>query len=270
MWKWYRGRGRALIFAALLGAFGATAARGNEPASVVIVFDGSASMWGAIDGPRGSKLAVAREAVRRALGKIGPQTRVGLASFGHRRGDCADVEVIRPPEPVDVPRLMEPLEKLNPRGRGPLTLALREAAKSLPPAPGKRSLVLIHDDADNCQQNICVGAQELRAAGVTVHVIGLALKPDDLVKMACLPQMTGGRLFHTQTVEQIGAAVEEALKLASSDAGRIEPPPAAPKRAPVPARGRALGRAPRSCRNRRPTRRPDSICALCWRRKRSR
>jgi hypothetical protein len=87
--------------------------------------------------------------------------------------------------------------------------------------------VLIHDDADNCQQNVCVGAQELRAAGVTVHVIGLALKPDDLVKMACLPQMTGGRLFHAQTVEQIGAAVEEAMKLASSDAGRIEPPAAA-------------------------------------------
>jgi Ca-activated chloride channel family protein len=236
MWNRYCGRGWALVVPVLLGAFGATAAQGNEPASVVIVFDGSASMWGIIDGARGSKLVVAREAVRRGLGKIGTQTRVGLASFGHRRGDCADVEVIRPPEPVDVARLMEPLEKLNPRGRGPLTLAIREAAKSLPPAPGKRSLLLIHDDADNCQQNICVGAQELRAAGVTVHVIGLALKPDDLAKMACLPQMTGGRLFHSQTVEQIGVAVEEALKLASSDAGRIEPS-AAPKRAPVPSPG---------------------------------
>jgi Ca-activated chloride channel family protein len=236
MWIRYRGCGWALAFAALLAAFGATAARASEPASVVIVFDGSSSMWGIIDGARGSKLAVAREAVRRALGKVGAQTRVGLASFGHRRGDCADVEVMRQPEPVDAARLMEPLDKLNPRGRGPLTLALREAAKSLPPAPGKRSLVLIHDDADNCQQNVCVGAQELRAAGVTVHVIGLALKPDDLVKMACLPQMTGGRLFHAQTVEQIGAAVEEAMKLASSDAGRIEPPAAA-KRPPVPSPG---------------------------------
>ena len=64
---------------------------------------------------------------------------------------------MRRPSRVDAARLMEPLEQLNPRGRGPLTLALREAAKSLPPAPGKRSLVLIHDDADNCQQNVCVG-----------------------------------------------------------------------------------------------------------------
>src|SRR5687767_9551807 len=131
----YRGRGRALALAVpigMLGILGATAARGNEPASVVIVFDGSSSMWGNVEGARASKLVVARDAVRRALGKIGSQTRVGLASFGHRRGDCADVETMRPPEPVDVARLLEPLEKLNPRGRGPLTLAIREAAKALP------------------------------------------------------------------------------------------------------------------------------------------
>lgn len=234
MWNLHRWRGWAVAFAALLGACGATVAQADEPASVVVVFDGSGSMWGNIEGIRTSKLVAAREAVRRGLGKIGPQTRVGLASFGHRRGDCADVEVLRPPEPVDVPRILEHLEKLNPKGRGPLTLALREAAKVLPPPPGKRSLVLIHDDADNCQQNVCAGAQELRAAGVTVHVVGLALKPDDLAKMACLPQLTGGRLFHTQTLEQIGAGIEEALKLASSTAGRAEPSAAQPRRAPAP------------------------------------
>ena len=113
-----------------------------------------------------------------------------------------------------------------------MTLAIREAAKSLPPAPGKRSLVLIHDDADNCQQNVCVGAPGAEAAGVTVHVVGLGLKPDDLARTACLPQITGGRLFHTQNAEQVAAAVEEALKLASADAGRIESPPS-PKGPPA-------------------------------------
>ena len=54
---------------------------------------------------------------------------------------------------------------MNPRGRGPLTTALREAAKSLPSVSGKRSLILIHDDADNCQQNVCAAAEELRRSG---------------------------------------------------------------------------------------------------------
>jgi Ca-activated chloride channel family protein len=209
---------RALACSVLLATVGAaTAVWAQEPASLIIVFDGSGSMAGNIEGTRTSKLMLARDAVRQALGKVAPQTRVGLASFGHRRGDCGDVEMIRPPEPLDGQRTMEALEKVNPRGRGPLTTALREAAKSLPPAPEKRSLVLIHDDADNCQQNVCAAADELRRAGIVAHVVGLGLKPNDAAIMACLPQTTGGRLFNARTPEQIGAAVEEAFRLASSD-----------------------------------------------------
>ena len=119
----YCGGAQALLLAALLCAFATTAARGNEPASAILVFDGSASMWGDLDGPRNIKLTVAREAVRRALGKIGSQTRVGLASFGHRRGDCADVEVMRP---------------ARARRRGAPDGAAGEA-QSQRPRPGRRS-----------------------------------------------------------------------------------------------------------------------------------
>ena len=122
-------------------------------------------MWGPIEGVRQTKLVLAREALRRGLGKMAPQARVGLALFGHRRGDCSDVEVVRPPEPLDVPHLMGPLEQFNPRGRGPLTLALREAAKSLPRDAGPRTLLLIHDDADNCQPDLCAAAAELQDSG---------------------------------------------------------------------------------------------------------
>jgi Ca-activated chloride channel family protein len=231
MWKTERWGGLALAWAALFGALGAVAARAAEPASVVVIFDGSGSMWGNIEGAKASKLVVARDALRRALAKAPAQARVGLASFGHRRGDCNDVEILRQAEPLDVQKVLEPLERLNPRGRGPLTLALREAAKALPAPPGKLSLLLIHDDADNCQPNVCIGAQELRAAGITAHVVGLALKSDDAAKMACLPQITGGRLFNAVNAEQVGTAIEEALRLALGEAGPSEPA-TAPKRVP--------------------------------------
>ncbi|HUC45046.1 MAG TPA: VWA domain-containing protein, partial [Hyphomicrobiaceae bacterium] len=165
---------------------------------MIVVFDGSGSMAGNIEGVRGSKVVLAREALRRALGKVAPQTRVGLAAFGHRRGDCGDVELLRPLEPLDVARFGDALDKVNPRGRGPLTTALREAAKSLAAGPGKRSLVLIHDDADNCQQNVCAAAEELRRAAIVVQVVGLGLRPADAAAMACLPQATGGRLFNAR------------------------------------------------------------------------
>ncbi len=232
MWNSNRARGRTLALAGLLAALGAMAAPADEPAAVTIVIDGSSSMWNNIEGTRGSKINLAREAVRRALPKLAPQTRVGLAAFGHRRGDCVDVELIRPPEPLDAQRFQEQMERVNPKGRGPLVHALREAAKPLAPLRGKRSLLLIHDDADNCQQQVCVVAEELRRARITAYVVGLGLKPDDATKMACLPQMTGGRLFNVQNLEQASAAVGEALRLAGNDATRPAPGPSAQPQAP--------------------------------------
>jgi Ca-activated chloride channel homolog len=220
---------RLCLLAFAFGAVASAAARAqsaNAPA-VIVVFDGSGSMWGPLEGTRLSKLVVARDGLRRALTRIAPQTRVGLASFGHRRGDCNDVELLRRPEAIDMDRILQPLERLNPRGRGPLTLALREAAKALP-SDGKRTLLLIHDDADNCQSDLCQLAPELRAAGVRADVISLAPKPEDVAKMSCLPEGTGGRQFVTQTAEQAEAAIEDALRLASNTA------PSAPETAKSP------------------------------------
>jgi Ca-activated chloride channel family protein len=237
-----RGHLAAPALAALLAALSAGPARAQEPAAVTIILDASGSMWNNIEGSKGSKINLAREAVRRALPKLPPQTKVGLAAFGHRRGDCVDVELIRAPEPIDAPRMSEQMEKVNPRGRGPLVHALREAAKPLLPLPGKRSLLLIHDEADNCQQNVCVVADELRRAGLATHVVGLGLKPDDMGKMACLPQATGGRLVNVQTPEQVTAAVEELLRLAVGDAGAGARP--GPVTGPVPAPSAAARPAP--------------------------
>ena len=228
MRRCYRGLaacGLAWALSPIVGAVPALA-QPSEAAAVIIVFDGSGSMWGPIEGSRQSKLVVARDSLRRALAKIEPQTRVGLASFGHRRGDCGDVEVMRRAEPLELERISAPLDKLNPRGRGPLTLALREAAKSLPNDGSRRTLVLIHDDADNCQTDLCSLATELRAADVKAHVISLAPKPEDLARMTCLPETTGGRLFYVQNAEQADAAIEDALRLASN---KPQPAPAANK-----------------------------------------
>lgn len=220
-----------------------TPALAAEPGSLIVIVDGSGSMWGPIEGVRQTKLVLAREALRRGLGKMAPQARVGLALFGHRRGDCSDVEVVRPPEPLDVPNLMGPLEQFNPRGRGPLTLALREAAKSLPRDAGPRTLLLIHDDADNCQPDLCAAAAELKTAGITAHVVGLNVKTEDMAKMVCLPQTTGGRHFNAQNAEQVAAYVEEALLLTASEMGGIETRPSSPPAtaivppSPLPASG---------------------------------
>src|SRR5262245_9181427 len=233
---------RCLGVAATAAVLGASAAlTAAEPASFVVVVDGSGSMAGPLEGgSRQTKIGLVREALRPPLAEIGQQTRVGLAAFGHRRKSCADVEIVRPPEPVDLDPMAAQLAQIQPRrGPGPLTLALRESAKALPQGSGPRSLLLIHDGLDNCQQDVCAAAAELSAAGITAHVVSVGVGAEDLAKMACLPQATGGRHFKAQNAAQLATSIGEAVRLAGNRsvvAGfttTIVPP------APVPASGPA-------------------------------
>jgi Ca-activated chloride channel homolog len=177
---------------------------------------------------RQSKIALVRDAVRTALTGADPQARIGLAAFGHRNGGCTDVEIARPPAPTDVERTMALFARIKPRGKGAVTFALREAAKQLPADAAPRSLLLIHDGADNCQQDVCAAATELGAAGIAAHVVSLGVPPDELAKMACLSQATGGRHFKVDTAEQATAAIAEAVRLAGSELAAIGLAPAAP------------------------------------------
>ncbi len=216
----------ATLVATLLATASAHAA---DSAAMMIVVDGSGSMAGLIE-PRArqTKIMLVRDSLRTALAAVGRQTRIGLAAFGHRHGGCNDVEIVRPPEPADVERTMAPFARIKPRGKGAVTFALREAAKQLPVDAASRSLLLIHDGADNCQQDVCAAAAELGAAGVTAHVVSLGLVPEELAKMACLPQATGGRHFKVETVEQASTAIGEAVRLASSELAAIGLAPTTP------------------------------------------
>jgi len=134
---------------------------------------------------------------------------------------------------------MAQLGQIQPRGRGPLTLALREAAKRLPHDSGPRTLLLLHDGADNCQPDLCAAAAELNAAGVTAHVVSIGAVADDIAKMACLPQTTGGRHFKAQNAEQLATFVGEAMRLASSDLPVVDFTTTVVPPAPIPASGPA-------------------------------
>jgi Ca-activated chloride channel homolog len=223
-------RHRMSLAAAFVVSLSATtSARAADSAAMMIVVDGSGSMAGLIE-PRArqTKIVLVRDALRTALAAVGRQTRIGLAAFGHRHGGCNDIEIVGPPGPPDVERIMAPFARIKPRGKGAVTFALREAAKQLPTDAAPRSLLLIHDGADNCQQDVCAAAAELGAAGIAAHVVSLGLAPEELAKMACLPQATGGRHFQAETAEQASAAIGEAVRLASSELAVIGLAPTTP------------------------------------------
>ena len=80
-------RTAGLLGTVALLAGGAAAADEN----VMVVFDGSNSMWGQIDGV--AKIEIARGVMENLLGDWVDDRQVGLMAYGHRqRGDCSDIE----------------------------------------------------------------------------------------------------------------------------------------------------------------------------------
>lgn len=221
-------------------------ARAAEPPTLIIIFDGSGSMWGRIDGQRDSKLAMARSGIAQGLSRLAPETRVGLMSFGHRRGgDCQDTEAIVSPAPLNAEQIMSPLDRLNPKGRGPLTKALRDAIPLLGPQSAPVHIVLVHDGADNCQEDPCSVLGPLKAAHprARVDVVSLGVRPEEARTLACLPQGTGGKQYLASTAAEIDAALIETLA-SVSHAGGAPSAAANATDAGAGAKGAAASKAP--------------------------
>ncbi len=205
----------------LLALAGAGARAADEAPTVMILLDGSGSMWGKAEGDSLAKFDAARAALHEALPRIRPDVRLGLASFGHRRrGNCSDAEVIVPPAPQNLDQLLAPLDRMNATGKGPLVLGLREATAAIG-AAAPALIVLIHDDVDNCEQDVCAAAADIAKSNprLSVSTIGIGLDQAKLQQMSCVAALTGGKIYNAQNGAGIASALDQVIKLAHLETG---------------------------------------------------
>ena len=72
--------------------------RAQEQPNLIIVLDGSGSMWGQVDGR--TKIDLARDALSQVLSEATTDMQIGMIAYGHRvRGQCTDIEVMVPNGP---------------------------------------------------------------------------------------------------------------------------------------------------------------------------
>ena len=184
----------------------------------IIVLDASGSMWAQIDGK--SRIEIARDTLGQVLAGVPAELELGFMAYGHRtKGDCTDIEMLVDPEAGTTDRIVSAAMSLNPRGKTPLSEAVRQAAEKLQYTEDKATVVLITDGIETCNADPCALASELEAAGVdfTVNVVGFGLSEADGAKVQCLADNTGGIY--------IGADDENGLKDAIDVAVNDLPPP---------------------------------------------
>lgn len=231
--------GRIGLAAALaLAALSVTAtARADDRAKAILVLDASGSMWGQIDGK--AKWDIARGAVDSLVTGWDPAIDLGLTVYGHRtKGACDDIEDVIPVGPVDPARLKAAVGKISPKGKTPLTAAVRRAAEALKYTENAATVILVSDGEETCDLDPCAIASELEAQGVafTAHVIGFDIR-DAAAKaqLKCIADNTGG----TFVLADDAASLQNALTAVA--AATAAPPPAPPPAPapPAPTRGKA-------------------------------
>jgi Ca-activated chloride channel homolog len=204
---------------AVVSAHGVAAqqSRSDKP-SVMIVFDGSGSMWGRLAGAQQAKFEIVRESLRTALAPIAGRVNLGLVIFGmSARGGCNVSEVAVAPGEDQAGEILERLDKFNPQGRGPVVRGLQTAVAALADGNGPKRIILVHDDPDNCGQDVCAalsGFQET-LPGIQISAVFVAPKPEQKGHMACLAK-TGGKVIEADDADAVVAAVRSLVALASS------------------------------------------------------
>jgi Ca-activated chloride channel homolog len=244
--NWYPccdGRSRSLK-AGLAGLLGlallmpGVRAEADEGPALTVVMDGSGSMWGKLGTERLAKFQLVRQGLAEALPKLPATTRVGLVAFGHRRAGCQDVEVMRAPEAGEAAHIAELLNDFNPKGRGPITVGLQTALETMP-KDSHGTILLVHDDLDNCQQNPCTLMETIRAQypRLIIHVLSIGLAHVDARQMQCLTVPTNGQHYLVTSGAQVVNAIAEVMEIAARmprPASPIARRPAGPGALPEP------------------------------------
>ena len=187
---------------------------------VMLVLDASGSMWGQIDGV--TKIEIARDTVDGLVREWKPGTELGLVAYGHnRKGDCADIETLIAPGPLDAAGYMRTVRGLNPTGMTPLSAAVIQAAGALKHSEQKATVILVSDGEETCNLDPCQVGRELEASGVdfTAHVIGFDVaNPQHQAQLRCLAENTGGRYFNARNADELSGALGAVVAVSTEPA----------------------------------------------------
>ena len=218
---------RALI--ASLAVFALAPAAAEETGcgdDAMIVFDGSGSMaemgFNDIEEPR---IFDARRAMADVIPDIAARRRLGLVVYGPGADACAGVDLKFSPIADAAPRLLGEVNALQPAGDTPLTEAVKRAADVLIAESGGGVVVLVTDGKETCGGAPCQLAVELSDQRITLHVIGFKVRgshfawgstgsndySDSEAVSRCLADRTGGVYVHTETLDQLKAALRTTL-----------------------------------------------------------
>lgn len=191
----------------------------SDNSRVMMVLDGSNSMWGQIDGV--AKITIAKQVMTDLISTWDDSVDMGLMVYGHRRkDDCSDIEVVALPGPVDRATLIDKVQSISPRGKTPITDSMLIAAATVGYYTGDNaSVVLVSDGLETCEADPCAQARSFEVVnpGFDVHVIGFDVTDEELAALQCIATETGGQFYRANSASELLTALRATVAAAPAE-----------------------------------------------------
>lgn len=217
-WIW------GLVLGAASGSSPAGGAPAEVPAALLLVLDASGSMWGQVEGE--NKIVIARRVLGGLVDGLDDGSEVGVIAYGHRReGDCDDIETVVPRGALDRAALKATVGRLDPKGKTPITRAIRTAFDSLTAAGGGATVILVSDGLETCGGDPCAEVRAAKQRGIDfrLHVVGFDVAREDVSQLECAAQAGDGLFLTAGNADELAGALDRAVALAPAvPAGRLQ------------------------------------------------
>ena len=181
-----------LFFVVCVFSLPARATTANFP-EVMIILDGSGSMWGKAGGE--AKIEAAKNVLKELVPSLPEEVRLGLTVYGHRwKGRCDDIEVIIPAGGNDRALLLEKVSAINPKGKTPIADSIKLVVNGLKPKENETTIILVSDGLETCNPDPCGVVRELKKTGIKfiLHVVGFDVSAQEKEQFSCLAEAGGG------------------------------------------------------------------------------
>ncbi len=198
------------LFVFFLGAFSLSAygAKAHFP-EVMIILDGSGSMWGQVGGE--SKIAAAKKVLTQLVPSLPEEVRTGLAVYGHReKGRCDDIEIVIPAGSQDRGLLLSRIQEISPKGMTPIADSVTLVVNGLKGKENETTIILVSDGEETCNPDPCAVVRELKKSGIPfiLHVVGFDVNSAQQQQLSCLAQAGGGVYFEASNATDLLAAFQ--------------------------------------------------------------
>jgi Ca-activated chloride channel homolog len=184
--------------------------------NIYFILDASGSMLAKIDGQR--KIDLAHQAFSSLVQELDDQTNVALRTYGRNRAnDCNDVELLNKMAPLNRTNLLAEINGIIPvnESRTPIGSSLAAISTDLGQKPDETLVVLMSDGEESCNGDPVAEATRLHKDNpqVRVSVVGFDIAPESQARLAAIAEAGGGNYFGAADVNQLGAALKQAISL---------------------------------------------------------